>query len=468
VELDRQAEQPLYEQLEQWLRAAIRDGRLPAGARLPSSRGLAAELGISRGVVTSVYEQLGAEGYLDARQGAAVRVAQGVRAQPPRPPAPPLTPKFAYDFTPGLPDLTGFPRDRWLRSVRIAWRDTALDAVGYGDPRGAPEFRETLADYLGRVRGAAADPEHLIVCTGFRQGLALTCRWLLASGIQRVALEDPGWHAQRLIVEDAGLQVTPIAVDEHGVDVSALQRSGADAVIVTPAHQFPTGAVLAAPRRAALIEWAERGDRLIIEDDYDAELCQARVGCLQGLAPDRVLYLGSASKRLAPGMRLGWMLPPSWLSWALISAKAIEDAGSEVTTQLALADFILRGELERHLRRMRLRYQERRAALVAALDRHLPSWRPTDAGDGLYLTAILPGHIDEPALLAAAARHGVGIEGLSLHSYTGECPPGVVLGYGYMAEPAIDRGIQLLAEAAEAAEAAGAGRGVRSAAPRSA
>jgi GntR family transcriptional regulator / MocR family aminotransferase len=145
------------------------------------------------------------------------------------------------------------------------------------------------------------------------------------------------------------------------------------------------------------------------------------------------------------------MLPPSWLSWALISAKAIEDAGSEVTTQLALADFILRGELERHLRRMRLRYQERRAALVAALDRHLPSWRPTDAGDGLYLTAILPGHIDEPALLAAAARHGVGIEGLSLHSYTGECPPGVVLGYGYMAEPAIDRGIQLLAEAAEAA-----------------
>ncbi|HUA44589.1 MAG TPA: PLP-dependent aminotransferase family protein [Solirubrobacteraceae bacterium] len=450
MELKRHAEQPLYEQLEHWLRAAIRDGRLAAGARLPSSRGLAAELGISRGVVTAVYEQLAAEGYLDTRQGAPVRVAQAVRAQPPRPPAPPLTPQFAYDFTPGLPDLAGFPRERWLRSVRVAWRETALAAIGYGDPRGASDLRETLADYLGRVRGAAADPEHLIVCTGFRQGLALTCRWLRASGVDRVALEDPGWHAQRLIVEDAGLQVMPVAVDRDGIDVAALQRSGADAVIVTPAHQFPSGAVLAAPARAGLIEWAERGDRLIIEDDYDAELCHERVGSLQGLAPDRVLYIGSASKRLTPGMRLGWMLTPSWLSWALISAKAIEDAGSEVAGQLALADFIARGEFERHLRRMRLRYQERRAKLLAVLARELPSWRPmkTGTGDGLYLTAVLPDHLDEPALLAAAARRGVGIEGLSLHSYTGGCPPGVVLGHGYMAEPAIQRGIELLAKAA--------------------
>jgi GntR family transcriptional regulator / MocR family aminotransferase len=430
------------------LRAAIRDGRVAAGARLPSSRGLAVELGISRGVVTSVYEQLTAEGYLDTRQGAAVRVAQTVRAQPPRPPTPPLTPKFAYDFSPGLPDLAGFPRDRWLRSLRVAWRETAIDAVGYGDPRGASELRETLADYLGRVRGAAADPEHMIVCTGFRQGLALTCRWLHASGIDRVALEDPGWHAQRLIIEDAGLQVTPVPVDQYGIDVDALERSGADAVIVTSAHQFPTGAVLAAPRRAALIEWAERGDRLIIEDDYDAELCDERVGSLQGLAPDRVLYIGSASKRLTPGMRLGWMLPPSWLSWALIGAKAIEDAGSEVAGQLALADFIVRGEFERHLRRMRLHYRQRRAKLLATMARELPAWTQMAAVDGLYLTAVLPDRLDEPALLAAAARRGVGVEGLSLHSYTGDCPAGVVLGYGYMAEPAIERGVELLAAAA--------------------
>jgi GntR family transcriptional regulator/MocR family aminotransferase len=241
--------------------------------------------------------------------------------------------------------------------------------------------------------------------------------------------------------------VTPVSVDAEGIDVAALSNTAAEAVVVTPAHQFPTGAVLSARRRAELIEWAERGDRLIIEDDYDAELCRERVGSLQGLAPDRVLYIGSASKRLTPGMRLGWMVPPSWLSWALISAKAIEDAGSEITGQLALADFISRGELERHLRRMRLRYAQRRGALLRALSRELPAWRPSDQSDGLHLVVFLPPEVDEPALIAAAARHGVGVEGLSLHSYTGSCPPGLVLGHGSMLEAAIDRGTRLLAQA---------------------
>jgi GntR family transcriptional regulator/MocR family aminotransferase len=450
LELERGGAEPLHEQLERALRDAIRDGRLAAGARLPSSRGLAAELGTSRGVVTSAYDQLAAEGYLETRQGAPVRVAQGVRAQPPRPPAPSLLQRFAYDFSPGLPDLAGFPRDRWLRSVRSAWRETPLDAVGYGDPRGVPELRGALADYLGRVRGVLADPEHMLVCTGFRQGLSLICRWLGANGIEQVALEEPGWHAQRLIVEEAGLGVTPIAVDAEGIAVGALAACDVDAVVVTPAHQFPTGVVLSARRRAALVEWAERGDRLIIEDDYDAELGRERVGALQGLAPDRVLYVGSASKRLAPGMRLGWMLPPSWLSWSLISAKAIEDAGSEIAGQLALADFIARGELERHLRRMRLRYARRREALLRALSTELPHWLPSATGGGLHLTVALPSEVDEPALIASAARHRVGIEGLSLHSYTGACPPGLVMGHAYMAEPALERGVQLLRQAAEA------------------
>jgi len=450
VGLERGGERPLYEQLERALRDAIRNGSLPAGTRLPSSRGLAAELGISRGVVTSAYEQLAAEGYLETSQGAPVRIASGVRAQPHRPPAPSLLQRFAYDFTPGLPDLAGFPRDRWLRSLRAAWRETTLDAIGYSDPRGVPELRTALADYLGRARGTAADPEHVIVCTGFRQGLSLTCRWLRGSGIEHVALEDPGWHAHRLIAEDAGLTVTPIAVDGEGIDVAALEDSRADAVVVTAAHQFPSGAVLSARRRAALIEWADRGDRLIIEDDYDSELCSERVGALQGIAPDRVLHIGSASKRLAPGMRLGWMLPPSWMSWALISAKAIEDAGSEIAGQLALADFIGRGELERHIRRMRRRYRQRADHLLRSLARELPDWRPSPSGGGLHLTVALPESIDEPALLTAAARRGVGLEGLSLHSYTGDCPPGLVMGHAYMAEPAIERGIQLLSEACDA------------------
>jgi GntR family transcriptional regulator/MocR family aminotransferase len=450
VELNRHGDRPLYEQLERTLRDAIRAGRLPAGARLPSSRGLAGELGISRGVVTSAYDQLVAEGYLETRQGAPVRVAGGVRAHPPRPRTPSLLPRYAYEFSPGLPDLTGFPRDRWLRSLRGAWRDAPLDAVGYGDPRGVPELREAVADYLGRVRGAAADPEHMIVCTGFRQGLSLTCRWLRANGIEQVALEDPGWHAHRLIVEEAGLTVTPVPVDDEGLDVAALEDSGADAVVMTPAHQFPTGVVLSARRRAAVVEWAERGDRLVIEDDYDAELCSERVGTLQGLAPDRVLYIGSASKRLTPGMRLGWMLPPSWLSWALITSKAIEDAGSEIAGQLALADFIARGELERHLRRMRLRYRQRRETLLASLARELPSWQASPVGGGLHVMVVMPDEMDEAALLTAAARHGVGIEGLSLHSYTGDSPPGLVLGHAYLAEPAIEHGLRLLADAAKA------------------
>jgi GntR family transcriptional regulator/MocR family aminotransferase len=450
VELDRSSERPLYEQLERALRDDIRAGRLPAGARLPSSRQLAAELGLSRGVVTAAYDQLVAEGYLETHQGAPVRVAPGVRAHPGRPPSPSLLTRYTYDFSPGLPDLAGFPRDRWLRSLRSGWRETPLDAVGYGDPRGVAELRAAMADYLGRARGAAADPEHMIVCTGFRQGLSLACRWLRANDVEHVAVEDPGWHAQRLILEEARLTVTPIPVDRDGIDVTALAQSGADAVVVTPAHQFPTGSVLGARRRSALIEWAERGDRLIIEDDYDSELCPERIGALQGLAPDRVLYIGSASKRLTPGMRLGWMLVPSWLSWALITAKAIEDAGSEISGQLALADFIGRGELERHLRRMRLRYRQRGEMLRAQLAQALPEWRPSAAVGGLHLMVVMPDHVDEASLLTAAARHGVGIEGLSLHSYTGDCPPGLVLGHAYLPAPAIHRGLQLLAKANKA------------------
>ncbi len=454
VPLDRDGDLPLHEQLERELRGAIRDGRLRAGARLPSSRGLAAELGISRGVVTSAFAQLAAEGYLDTRQGAPNRVARGVRAQSSPPQAPALVPRYAYDFAPGVPDLAAFPGDRWLRSLRTAWREAPHDAIGYGDPRGVRELREALADYLARVRGVVADAEHLLVCNGFRQGLSLTCRWLRGHGIEHVALEDPGWHAQRLIVEEAGLAVTPIPVDADGIEIDALIRSGADAVVVTATHQFPTGVVLNAERRAALIEWAERGDRLIIEDDYDAELCRDRVGALQGLAPDRVLYIGSASKRLVPGMRLGWMIPPSWLSWALISAKAIEDAGSEIAGQLALADFIARGELERHLRRMRLLYAQRRQTLLGAMSRQLPEWRARPSAGGLHVLVELPATDDEAAVLAAAARHGVGVEGLSLHSYLGDCPPALLLGHAQMADPAIERGVALLGDAARASRAA--------------
>jgi GntR family transcriptional regulator/MocR family aminotransferase len=359
-----------------------------------------------------------------------------------------LLPSFAYDFHPGLPDLAGFPRERWLRSLRTAWQTAPLAAVGYSDPRGVPQLRTALADYLTRVRGVDADVETMLVCTGFMQGFSMLCRWLREQDVGAIAVEDPGWHTHRLIAEHSGLRTIPIPVDEEGLRVADLAASDASVVVVTPAHQFPTGRVLSSERRAALIEWAQEGERLIVEDDYDSELRhdRAALGALQGLAPERVLHIGSASKRLVPGMRLGWMLTPSWLGWPLISTKAIEDGGSEVIGQLALCDFIERGELDRHIRRMRARYRQRRETLLDALARRLPQARAGDGAAGLYELVTLPETVSEPALLSNAARRGVGIEGLSQHRFADGGPPGVILGYGNLAEPALDHGVQLIAD----------------------
>lgn len=448
VALDEQSELPLHEQLERSLREGIRSGRLRGGMRLPSTRTLAAELGISRGVITEAYGQLGAEGYLETRQGAATRIAMAVRASAPHSPARSLMPSFTYHFHPGLPDLGGFPRASWLRSLRAAWRESPLDAIGYGDPRGVPALREVLADYLGRVRGAAAEPENMIMCTGFMQGFSILCRLLHGQGIEAIAMEDPGWHVHRLIAEQAGLRTVAIPVDEEGLSVEALARTDVAAVLVTPAHQFPRGCVLSPERRGALIEWAESGERLIVEDDFDAEYRYDRVavGALQGLAPERVLYIGSASKRLAPAMRLGWMLVPSWLAWDMVAAKAIEDGGSEVVGQLALCDFIVRGELDRHVRRMRLRYQQRHDALLRALAHWLPDALPGEAAAGLYELVELPEGVSESDLLATSAARGVGMEGLAWHRFSPGAP-GILLGFGNLSEPAIDHGVRLIAEA---------------------
>ncbi len=449
VEIDRAGELPLHEQIERGLRERIRSGRLPSDTRLPSTRALAQELGISRGVVTEAYGQLAAEGYLSMRQGAPVRVARAVRTPVPRAPARSLLETFPYHFHSGQPDLAGFPREAWLRSLRQALRDSPLSAVGYGDPRGTPALREALTDYLNRVRGVDGDPEHTLICTGFMQGFSLLCRALRSRGVERFALEDPGWHLHRLIVENAGMEVVPIPVDDEGLQVEELVRSDADAVLVTSAHQFPTGVVLSPQRRAALIEWAE-DERLIVEDDYDAEYRYDRVavGALQGLAPEHIVYIGSASKRLAPGMRLGWMLMPSWLAWELTAAKAVEDGGSEAIGQLALCDFILRGELDRHLRRMRLRYQHRRETLLEALGRWLPEGHVRSPGAaGLFELIELPDGVDEAALLRAAAARGVGAEGLSWHRYSPGGYPGLLLGYGNLSEPAIEQGVHLLGDA---------------------
>jgi GntR family transcriptional regulator / MocR family aminotransferase len=439
--LDRGSELALHEQLERQLRESIQAGRISAGAALPSTRALAGALGVSRGVITEAYGQLASEGYLVLRQGAPVRVAAAVQ-QRRREPARSLQPSFAYDLRPGVPDLAGFPTDAWLRSLRAAWRSAPFAALGEPDPRGLPHLREALAAHLARSRGAAADPEHLIVCGGFRAGFVELCRFLQRTGTDTVAVEDPGWHPARLAIEQAGLAVTPIPVDEEGIRTD--QLGGVRAVLVTPAHQFPTGVPLSRERRGSLLEWAADTEGLIIEDDYDSELAEQRPGAIQGLAPERVVLLGSASKRLAPGLRLGWMLTPSWLTWPLTTTRAVEAAANDAITQLAFTDFLERGELDRHLRRARTRYANRRATLVRALATQLPHLTVRDTPPaGLFVLA--EGDIDEAATVQRAAANGVGVEPLGLHRFEPGGTRGLVLGYGALAEPSLERAISLLA-----------------------
>jgi GntR family transcriptional regulator / MocR family aminotransferase len=446
--VDRASPTALHEQLELRLRELVRSGRLAPGTRLPSSRALARKLGLSRGVVLEAYSQLSAEGYFTATQGAPTRVASTPAAERPPVPAALLASRYDYDFDPGLPDMASFPRARWLRALRAALAKAPFDALGPGDPRGIPELRNELMRYLGRARGAAPEPEHTIVCAGFTQGFAALCRALRDRGLDSIAVEEPGWPRHRLIAERAGLEPVPVAVDGEGIDVAELAGRGCEAVVLTPAHQFPTGVPLSSARRAALVEWAEDRDGLIVEDDYDSELRYDRmaVGALQGLTPERVCNLGSLSKRLTPGLRLGWMLSPSWLTGALTYESAVAGGGCPVPEQLALAEFISSGELDRHLRRMRIRYRERRLALLEALARELPGARVLGVPAGTFALVVLPGGIDEPGLVSACAERGVAVQCLDDGSAS------LVLGYASLAEPAIARAVALLRQAVESTQ----------------
>lgn len=440
--------EPLHAQLERQLRAAIRDGRLAAGTRLPPSRALANELSVSRGVVVEAYAQLTAEGYLVTRRGGGTVVADAPR--PAQAPPPSELPRAVpEDFHPGMPDLASFPRAAWLRSLRTVVRDMPDLALGYAEPAGTPELRVALARYLGRARGVAAAADRVVVTSGLTQGIALTCRALRARGGRRIAVEDPGFMVHRGVAIHCGLEVVPVPVDEGGLRTDVLADLRADALLATPAHQSPLGGVLAPERRSALLAWAEANDALVIEDDYDAEYRYDRepVGALQGLAPERVVYAGCASKMLAPGLRLGWLVLPTALVGAIAMEKALDDLGTPVLDQLALAGFLERGELDRHLRRMRPRYRARRDALAAALARELPAWRLAGAAAGLHAVALMEEDADEGAFLAAAAAEGMRLHGLSWFRVA-PGPPGLVLGYGSASEPALARAVERLAQVA--------------------
>jgi GntR family transcriptional regulator/MocR family aminotransferase len=441
------------------LRTAIRSGRLRPGARLPSTRALAADLGLSRSVVVQAFEQLAAEGYLTTRVGAVARVSDlGAvpLARPERPtrtgrPAAPPAASTSIDLRPGSPNLAGLPRTEWGRAVRKALARLSDAELGYGDSRGLPRLRKAIADYLGRVRGAVVDPEHLVVVNGFAQGLVVVARILREQGVTASGVEDPGSVHTTTHLANQEIAIVPVAVDDEGIDIDAAPggpHPPLRAVMVTPAHQFPTGAVLSPSRRLGLVEWAERHDGWVIEDDYDAEYRYDHhaIGTLQGMAPDRVILGGSVSKTLVPGLRLGWLAIPPTMSVDAARHKHAIDLMAPVLEQAALAELITSGSYERHIRRSRAGYRRRRDLVVELLARELPEAEVHGASAGLHLLVKIPWVAGEAAVEREAARHGVHVVGLGSHRRS-PGPPGFVLGYGHLSEGQLRRGLKVFAAA---------------------
>ncbi|AJP05606.1 GntR family transcriptional regulator [Streptomyces cyaneogriseus subsp. noncyanogenus] len=452
------------------LRQAVADGRLAVGSRLPPTRVLAAELRVSRGVVTEAYRRLAEEGHVQGRRrgGTVVVAAPAPPARPPAAPSParpaapgPLfagTPDAAVfdalrtaparvDFTPGRPDLAAFPRAAWLRAERAVLAELSADHLGYGDPRGDARLRRAVAGWLARGRGIRVEPDEVLIVAGTAQALTLLHPVLRADGVDRVAVEDPGSLGTRQHLASGGLATPPVPVDDAGVRVDALRATGARAVLLTPAHQFPTGVVTSGERRRALLAWAREGG-LILEDDYDAEHRYDRppVSALRALLADRVCYLGSVSKLLAPALRIGWMVPPPRHREALTEAKRFTDLGNAVLPQLVLARLMESGALERHLRLLRGRHRRRRDAMIAALAAHLPGAVVHGAAAGLHLTVTYPPEIPDTELAAAALARGVKCQPLSWHRQTAG-RPGLVLGYAATPPGVIAEGVAALGEA---------------------
>ncbi|HEY0950780.1 PLP-dependent aminotransferase family protein [Nocardioides sp.] len=480
--------------LAEQVRLAIADGTLAPGSRLPATRELAAELGVSRGVVTESYRRLAEDGLVAGRGRAGTVVlaapfgagttAGRDGARPSVDPAPVRRDDAAesafavvdgvpgesvfealrdaparVDLTPGVPDLSTFPRTAWLRAERTVLADLTASAFGYGDPRGAPVFRTEIAHWLARYRGIRVDPAEVIVVSGVAQGLALLAQVLAERGVRDVAVEDPGSLGTRQHLTEWGMRTPPVPVDAAGLQVSALAASGAPVVLLTPAHQFPTGVVLDGQRRRELLAWAAAGG-LIIEDDYDAEHRYDRppTPALQSLHPEQVCYTGSLSKTLAPALRTGWLVVPDRYRDDVVAAKRRADLGSAALAQLVLAELMRTGSLERHLRTLRRRHRRRRDAMIGALGRWLPQTRVHGAAAGLHLTVTFDGPDggdhgpDDVALASAALERGVKVHPLSWHRQR-PGPPGLVLGYAARMRTEIDEAIGVLGELA--AEAVG-------------
>jgi GntR family transcriptional regulator/MocR family aminotransferase len=457
IDLDRNGGDALHRQIEASIRQRIRSGILPGGVALPPTRALAAELGVTRGVVVEAYAQLVAEGYLTSRRGGYTQVAAAAappatvpRARGPAPARPPRPPRLAVDFGYGRGNVAAFPRAAWLRSVRRVLTQAADERLGYLDGHGAVELRSALAAYLNRVRGTNADPGTIVITNGYAQAVSLLIGVLAARGARTVAVEDPSASDDaRPTAQAFGLNMVGVPVGADGVRVDAVAELDADVLILTPSHQWPTGGVLSPQARAAVLAWAQRTGALVIEDDYDAEYRydRAPIGAMQGLDPGRVAYAGTASKTLAPGFRLGWLILPRELIEPFAEAKLLADRGSPILDQLTFADFLSRGEFDRHLRRMRPMYRSRRDALLTALAQHLPELEPAGIAAGLHLVAWLPPDLEEATVIAAAAREGVAVAGVTPYRLSPAPRGGLIFGYSNLNERTIADGIARLARA---------------------
>ena len=440
------------------LRTAIADGRVPVGSALPSTRVLAADLRVSRGVVTEAYQRLTEEGQVAGygRRGTVVVAtpAPVPASHPERDLPSPFTgpadspavfehlrgAPARIDLSPGVPDLAAFPRAAWLRAERSVLSGLSTNDLRYGDPHGTVSLRRAVSAWLARNRGIRADPGDIIILAGVAQALTLLTQVLRVHGIDRVAVEDPGSLGTRQQFQAGGLATPPIPVDDDGIRVDALEASGARAVMVTPAHQFPTGVVLGGERRRRLLGWADGGG-LIIEDDYDAEHRYDRppVPALRSSRPD-VCYTASVSKLLAPALRIGWLLAPARLRDELVAAKRTADLGNAVLPQLVLAELMGSGAMERHLRMLRVRHRRRRDAMTDAIHRHLPHARVHGAAAGLHLMVTFESRMDDVAIAAAALERGVKVQPLSWHRQL-PGPSGLVLGYAACGSSDIETGI---------------------------
>jgi GntR family transcriptional regulator / MocR family aminotransferase len=454
VLLDLSGPGSLHQRLTRALRAAVTSGRLAEGMALPPSRTLATTLRCSRWTVTEAYAQLVAEGYLEARVGSATRVRWSRPTPAPRTTIPaPTEPRSRWDLAPGLPDLRAFPRRRWADAMRRATTAATNADLAFPEPRGHPALRSVLGDYLRRVRGASTTGAELMVTTSATAGVAMVCRALRADGANAIAVEDPGWTRLYDAIRATGLAVLPIGVDDEGIRVGELDdQPDVRAVVVTPAHQFPHGVALAPHRRAALLDWARRMSAIVVEDDYDAEFRYdgRLIGSLQGMDPDHVALVGSLSKTLSPAVGIGWLLAPG--RWAdRIPGGPQARIAPPTLDQLAFADLISTGSYDRHLRGRRRAFQQRRSALVDALDRRLPECDVVGMAAGLHLVLTLPTEVDAAAVVRRGRQRGVQVSDLAAYRIRPEpTSPALVLGYGNLADSAVDDAVAQLAAAVRA------------------